>query len=251
MTTRRGFGIEDFAEVLRAAGEDLVLMGGQAVSLWANEYKTELALTGPVLSKDIDFWGDRQLLTNLAKRLGTKADYPEFRSFTVLSGLVRKVIKGELVHIDVLHTVPGLDQVDPAKAAVKVTTFGVTVTVLDPISMIATKFHNLRNFDQTERNDEAHLRLCIPIAALFTAEAFVKRGVRMGLSYVKRILDVALVASNQRTIKEYSLRIYDAVPVETIRRLSKDERTPAEERQRLLNFMEIRWARLQASGEVS
>jgi hypothetical protein len=245
MTTRLRFAIEDFAQVLRAAGEDLVLIGDQALAVWVNEYRNELACAGPLLSNDIEFWGDREMVTSLAETLDAKADFPNSHSLTVLSGQVRKVIKGETVEINVLHTVPGLDQLDPNRAAIGVKIFEAPVRVLDPVSLIATAFHRLRNFDRTKRNDEEHSNLCIRIASHFIGETFEQCGVRIGLSYVKRLLDIASIRSNQKAIEEYSFRINDAFPIETIRRLSRSDIASAEERERLLNFLESRWPRLQ------
>src|SRR4051812_16701218 len=101
--TGPGLTLEELAAVFSKSGTELILIGGQAVALWADEYSTELDLTEPLLSKDIDFWGDRDHLTILANRLNTKADYPHHRVMTNLSGIIRVKVIDRLINIDVLH----------------------------------------------------------------------------------------------------------------------------------------------------
>jgi hypothetical protein len=249
--TAPGLTIKDCVDVLHAAGTDMVLMGGQAVGIWANEFAEELQLEQPLVSKDIDFWGDRQRLINLAQKLGTKPEFPDRRMMTLLSGLTEKRIKGEWIRIDVLHTVPGLDVVDEEKAGVEFRFAGKTIAVLDPVSLVACKFYNLQNFDQDGRNDEAQLRVCLKLAKIYIGKAFTSGYVRTGLNYCKRILNIALRGSSQATIKKHSLRMFDAIPISQIQSLAKDSTQPEEARNRLKNFLEIRWARLAAGGAVS
>ena len=48
-------------EVLRRLGdltEQLVLIGGQALAFWAERYADRFTISGPVNSKDIDFFMD-------------------------------------------------------------------------------------------------------------------------------------------------------------------------------------------------
>lgn len=52
---------EDFAAVL-AANEPLLMVGGQAVNLWALYYRDETKDFAPFVSRDADILGDRDTL---------------------------------------------------------------------------------------------------------------------------------------------------------------------------------------------
>lgn len=247
MTTRPTLTIDQFAHVLQAVGTEMVLIGGQGVALWAAEYRDALKLPGPVTSKDIDFWGERQTVIALARKLGTRAHLPGMRDFTALSGIVRVHIGGSLVSIDVLRKVPGVDETSWDKATAIVNFQSGSVRVLDPISLIASKLHNLRHFDQTGRNDADQLKLCVRIAAIFVEQAFV-RNVRLGLFYVKRLIRIMQLPGNDSTIRAHSVRLADVIPIGTIQRLHADATLPEEHRQRLENFLRKQWPRLISEG---
>jgi hypothetical protein len=229
-------------------GTDMVLIGGQAVAIWAREFNSELNLTAPALSKDIDFWGDRQTVIALAKKLDTKAHLPGRRDFTLLSGVVRVPIDGELVSIDVLHAVPGVDEINWDKAATTLNFNSQPVLVLDPISLIASKLHNLRHFDQADRRDAEQLRLAIRVAHLFLGRMFV-HNLKTGLGYMKRLIEIATLPANQPTLKKNDINPLQAVPIESIRSLRNDASVPDEGRKRLENFLTKQWPRLQSSAE--
>jgi hypothetical protein len=249
MTTPAGLTAEELAAVFANSGTDLVLIGGQAVALWADEYSDNLKLDAPVLSKDIDFWGDRARLTKLARKLGTKADYPHHRVMTNLSGIIRVRVVDRLINIDVLHRVPGLEEVDPRRVTLPLNFGDHPILVLDPISLIASKLHNLRHFNQSGRNDLEQLKLTIQVAGFFIEDAF-RSGVRVGLNYCKRVFEMALHASNQNTFKKHSIKMLDAIPIKAIDQLRQAQDLPSEDREKLGKFIDSQWARLQANGLV-
>ena len=53
---------EDFAGLL-ATKEPVLLVGGQAVNLWALYYHSHTAELAPFVSRDVDVLGDRETLT--------------------------------------------------------------------------------------------------------------------------------------------------------------------------------------------
>jgi hypothetical protein len=245
-----GLTISDCRKVLVASGIDLALIGGQAVSVWADEFKKELNLQEEPTSKDVDYWGDRQLLFGLAKKLATRATVPDMHMFTLLSGVIQIWDAGKLIKIDVLHSVPGVPDADWERITLVVQTKVGAVRVLEPVSLIGSKLHNLKNFDQTDRHDLKQLKLCIRIANFFLQDT-LKRDVRKGLTYIKRLLEIACMGNNQGVIKEHNLKMFDAVPIETIRAMAGDESVAQDSRARLNNFLSIRWAELRERGLVT
>ena len=65
---------EDFAPLL-ATKEPVLLVGGQAVNLWAMYYETRTAALAPFVSRDVDVLGDRETLKALGKLAGTKPHF--------------------------------------------------------------------------------------------------------------------------------------------------------------------------------
>jgi len=69
-------GFVDFSGVAstRINGEQPVVVGGQAVNIWALFYlpriETELRPHAPFVSKDLDLYGSRQVIEGLAKGRG-------------------------------------------------------------------------------------------------------------------------------------------------------------------------------------
>jgi len=65
---------EDFARLL-ATKEPLLLVGGQAVNLWALYYHSQTAELAPFVSRDVEVLGDRETLTALGRVTGAKPQF--------------------------------------------------------------------------------------------------------------------------------------------------------------------------------
>ena len=75
-----------------ATAKPLLLVGGQAVNLWALYYQKSTAGLTPFVSRDADVLGDRETLKALGKLAGTK---PQFFPLRPPSNEVGVVICGE------------------------------------------------------------------------------------------------------------------------------------------------------------
>src|SRR5688572_25886759 len=146
----------DFLSVIRLIPEACPMIGGQAVVYWAKRYGISAA-NGPLTSKDIDFWGSRDDVKTLAKRLARPAIFPHAYEMTVWAGAIEISIKGQTTLIEMLHTVPGLDTNEHGQAAVKEELEGGELYILSPVSLVLAKLHALRHFDQERRADKLHL----------------------------------------------------------------------------------------------
>jgi hypothetical protein len=62
---------EDFAPLL-AMKEPVLLVGGQAVNLWALYYEARTIELAPFVSRDVDVLGGRETLEALGKLAGTR-----------------------------------------------------------------------------------------------------------------------------------------------------------------------------------
>lgn len=64
----------DFARLL-ATQSPMLLVGGQAVNLWALYYKDRTADLAPFVSRDADVLGDRETLVELGRLAGAKPQF--------------------------------------------------------------------------------------------------------------------------------------------------------------------------------
>jgi len=147
----------DFARLL-ATEVPVLLVGGQAVNLWALYYKDRTADLAPFVSRDADVLGDRETLKELGRLAGTK---PQFFPMKPPSNEVGVVIAGDAgggaMLIEVLRHVRG-----PANAQLQDPVYtmilGETpVRVPGPIALLQAKLANLAEINQSGRQDGRHV----------------------------------------------------------------------------------------------
>ena len=173
---RPGFGTEigDFAEMLQPQhGEDLpVIIGGHAVGLWSRYYLskgvTGLAKFLPFRSKDLDLVGTMELLNRLQRRFNGVVLRSEPRS-PVLGRLEIPGKNGEVLKIEVLHTVLGLDAQDLART-IDLQAGAILGRVPMPQLILKAKIANAALIKQEGRQDEKHVRMMILCVAAFNRE---------------------------------------------------------------------------------
>jgi hypothetical protein len=228
----------DFTEIFKDIPSGWVLIGGQAVALWATRYK----LSNTTTSKDIDFWGSATKLKDLAIKLNTAVLLPHKYDRTWLSGAVKITAAGQKTSIELLREVAGLDEKDVTQVAIEfpVDEHGTKIPTLTPVSLVLTKLYALRHFNQTERNDLKHLEIAIKASREFLAEA-AQNNVKFCLWNCNRIITAYKVKQHQQMEKQHGFRLLKAVPVETIRQCSQNTKLP--DHQKLANFLDNQWAR--------
>jgi len=65
---------EDYSDYL-ATDEPLLIVGGQAINLWAIYYSGVADEYAPFVSRDIDVLGDRETLRAIAQKVGLKPNF--------------------------------------------------------------------------------------------------------------------------------------------------------------------------------
>lgn len=153
--------------------ETPVVVGGQAVSLWAISY---LEGNDPDLrseeygSKDLDILAEKKVIDYLKTVPGWTFATTNPRNWTdSRKGFLRGMSEdGRKLLVEVLHTVYGLESNDLTHVET-VRYAGLEYRVLDPIVMLKAKAANVRDIKQDgdpPRHDREHLRLiarCMPI----------------------------------------------------------------------------------------
>lgn len=159
----------DFADAL-ATREPVLLVGGQAVNLWAIYYENRTKDLAPFVSRDVDVLGDRQTLTELAAVVGAK---PQFFPLKPPSNEIGVVIAhdrdGEPLLVEVLRTVHGVTNEELRQSALEMAIGEnqVRVQVPSPITLLKAKTANASDIAQTGRQDARHVVILAQLIPAF------------------------------------------------------------------------------------
>lgn len=159
--------------LLRAAGDDAVLIGGQALIFWTFYYGLELPEGVPTISNDTDFLarsaGDREVLDEMAKTLGVKPVPMSKRDLSALVGQVELILSDdEAIHVDVVHQVIGLDAQRVRDRAQQAELDGVQFRVMHQLHLLRSRVANLYELrDKQNEKGEMQLRVAINVAREF------------------------------------------------------------------------------------
>ena len=157
--------------VLFSGPERPIVVGGQAVNLWAITYLEQEVAAGVMTkygSDDMDIVKNDAVIQFL-KTLPNWHYVPTRLKFfnDIRIGAARGVAAdGRKLLVEVLHSVYGLEEQDMLDVEVEYA--GTTYRILDPVSLLKAKAANLRDFPQngpTPRHDAVHLTLiadCLP-----------------------------------------------------------------------------------------
>jgi hypothetical protein len=150
-----------FLKDLGSSGADYFLEGGQAVNFWAEYFSAKgagevLAPFQPFTSKDCDVWASYAAL----QYLRSKKEGRLIAGSSPADGQVGVfVIDGSpKVSIDIMTNVYGIPQAR-LKQLMERSLAIQGIRVIDPIFLFVSKCHCLLGLDQTDRQDEKHLRI--------------------------------------------------------------------------------------------
>lgn len=169
------FSLRQFLDVFKlrdANGSPYVLIGGQAVNYWAERYldsEPQLKSSQPFTSEDIDFKGGIEDVRRMAQQLGINPHFPPKVAMTALAGVIPFRIGDIRSNIEIVRRVPGLPGTVEA-TAIEAEWNGISIRVLDPISLLASKLALVAKIAQTGRRDVLHLRILLPCVRGFLAE---------------------------------------------------------------------------------
>ena len=138
---------EDFLFILTAAEKiDGVVIGGQALNLWADVLLSydEYESLGPFTSKDLDFWGTQAAAEELAKTLDGKVLLPEKWDSGPSEAAVIVTLTGKNHQIDFLKIVCGLDTKAFLKRASEIELKGVNIALLHPLDVLKSREAGVR-----------------------------------------------------------------------------------------------------------
>lgn len=160
----------DFARLL-ATKEPLLLVGGQAVNLWALHYEAHTAELAPFVSRDVDVLGDRETLAALGKLAGTKPQFFPLRPPTNEVGVVIATdASGQPLLIEVLRYVRGVTDEELREAIYTIALGETHVRVPGPIALLQAKIANVASLAQTGRQDARHVTILARLMPAYLAD---------------------------------------------------------------------------------
>lgn len=185
---------------------DVVLIGGQAVSLWVAQLEDRLTDTTAelVASKDIDFQGDSAAFQRATELLDGEGRVPRFDELPPMSGVaIFRDNDGWARHLDFLPQPYGLKRDEVVAHAIEVTTTGpdgdeLSFHVMHPLHVLESRICNASL--PSKRTDLAwrQLRAAIECARAFhvalldlATEDELEAMIRRVLKYNERIFRMA------------------------------------------------------------
>ncbi len=241
----------DFASVIAYLPDDCPLVGGQAVAWWADRYGIKVRVGDrerAVTSRDIDFWGGRSDLVQLARHLHQRPFFPHEYEMTVWVGAIEITVGGKQTVVEFLHTVPGLDTNNPENACVEQEytheNLNKRLLILSPVSLVLAKLHALRHFDQKARQDEMHLKVSIEASKRFITELLRAKEAKEALWNCQRLIDCHQMKPSRRLEAQHRFNILEAIPIAEIQQESRNPEQPAEDQEKLKKFCTFQWRRV-------
>jgi hypothetical protein len=233
---------EDLREVLlrlqEVAGE-MVLVGGQAVNLWATYYATaspEWEALRPYASRDLDFYGGRVEVVMCADVLGGRARVNRDFDASPNAGIVTVVFQGKALQIDILATVFGVSDAEIVSTALPFQgsglLAGVCLNVLNPMLCLEGKLKSWSNLPQSGRQDAKHSLLSLLIVREYLKDQCLDLEPRVGLRLIERLFRTGLSESGLKAWNKLDLQVETAIPIEQLQGF---------ENQAWQRFIETRW----------
>jgi hypothetical protein len=160
----------DFAPLL-ATKQPVLLVGGQAVNLWALYYEARIVELAPFVSRDVDVLGDRDTLKALGKLAGTKPQFFPIRPPTNEVGVViAKDGSGQPLLIEVLRYVHGVSNEELCEPVYTMALGETHVRVPGPIALLQAKIANLADLAQNGRQDSRHVVILARLMRAYLAD---------------------------------------------------------------------------------
>jgi hypothetical protein len=166
--------VSAFAEVLNSS-EKPILVGGQAVNLWAEHYAPavpELDPLRPFTSKDADIFGDRAMAERIAVATNWKLTcYSEPRTIAIAM-LTKELPNGHPLLVEVINSVNGLRPRELSDPDLLELRPGQVYRVLSPVLLLKAKLANVAQIDQARRQDVRHVQMLLPCVREYLREAY-------------------------------------------------------------------------------
>ncbi|BAU15488.1 hypothetical protein LEP3755_60470 [Leptolyngbya sp. NIES-3755] len=225
---------------LQQAEINLVIVGGQAINLWAMQYyqpTPEWDKLQPFASLDLDLFGGRLEAGQCSEVLSGTLTLAKNFDPSPNADVVILNWQDRPFRIDILSSVYGLNDTEIVNTALPFlgtdSLSGVQLKVLHPLLCLESKLKCLRSLDQTARQDEKHVRLAVLILRAFLTSQLANQSTRSLLNAIERIADNIWTDAGLNAWYQYGIEIETAIPIEEIQQSPQWQA-----------FTSIRWAQI-------
>jgi len=178
----------DFAAFL-ATEPPVLLVGGQAVNLWAMVYGKRTIAFAPFVSRDVDVLGSRETLYHLGELAGA---VPQIFPFKPPSNEVGVVIAkgndGQPILIEVLRSIHGVSNDELREPAYTLSVGDTQVQVPGPIALFRAKIANVADLAQTGRQDARHVAILALVLPAYLED--LQRSVVEGRMPERKLIEI-------------------------------------------------------------
>ena len=226
------------------AGVHFVVVGGQAVNLWSENYRTtgaEWEELQPFASHDLDCLGGSVDAKDAARSLGVEAEFydPFSRIPIPNSGSLNVPLGDRQLLIHFLHTIIGANREEVRRTARMLPWQGRQLPVMHPLLCLESKLECVFSLNQSGRQDLKHVKLARLATREFYRELVGLNLVRDVLTGCERIAWLAQAEYGLRAWMLHDIHCESAIPIDTIQ-------AAAEHQPKFAAFLERRWPRFLA-----
>jgi len=206
-------------------GVAFIVVGGQAVNLWAEHYRqrlprTELDSFAPLASRDLDLLGGSVDVERAGRALQVDflAVRPRERTDSPHTGTLHLPVAGrDELTVQFIHTPVGANPAEVRKTARPLAWHGCIVPVMHPLLCLESKVACLCRLAQEGRQDEKHARLCLVLVREFIAERLTPENERELREIIARVLDLAGDERGLCVWHEHGIRVEESLPISAMR----------------------------------
>jgi hypothetical protein len=212
---------EEIDEILAQCGPSALLVGGQALALWAVLYEVKLPeVLAASITSDADFIGSAAVAAKLGRALKLWQFWkPTPDDATVQTAKLTRTVSGGIKQIDFLGSIAGLKTDAVKRRAVTLSlTSGSELRVLHPLDVLESRLQNLLLIPgKRNANGIAQAHLAIGIIKGFLARLLdEKASLRLVFDAIERITQIATNKRLTGVLFDYNLDVLTAIPIERI-----------------------------------
>jgi hypothetical protein len=214
---------------LACMSEDMILVGGQALSFWMQRFHIEA--DGMAISNDGDALGEMHEAMRIAQTLGAHVVVPRPTALTALNAQIRVPTPGAHAqrNIDLLHllyTTSGLAKSHEFTARVRQNAVkielepGLVFKVMHPLDVLESRAHNAVGLVDDKGPHvvtQARWGIAVGAEALRRAALAQKFGAERLGALVQRLIRLARSSVGRRLLAEHGLDVLEAVDVPFLR----------------------------------
>lgn len=207
---------EGIALIAQTASPRAVLVGGQAIAVWARYFGIPSQVAA--LTRDVDYLGSaadaKRASANMT--LAHKLRIARLDDGTPNTAVIAIQLAGheDAVLIDYLAEIAGPTAAEIRRTAVSIQSDGATLRIMHPLLLLQSKMANLQRFESkrtAEGVEQARLAICIAAKYIDTLVAG-KPAQREILRAVQSVAKFAATAPAQYARDEFSLDCLQAIP---------------------------------------